>query len=48
MLFMMCTVYEEDEKIFEARQQANGYILRKRHRESSSNPYASNQKAERP
>lgn len=29
-LFMMCTVYEEDEKIFEAlRAGANGYILKK-------------------
>ena len=30
ILFMMCTVYEEDEKIFEAlRAGANGYILKK-------------------
>ena len=30
MLFMMCTVYEEDEKIFEALSAgANGYILKK-------------------
>ena len=30
MLFMMCTVYEEDEKIFEALAAgANGYILKK-------------------
>ena len=30
MLFMMCTIYEEDEKIFEAlRAGANGYILKK-------------------
>ena len=30
MLFMMCTVYEEDEKIFEALiAGANGYILKK-------------------
>src|SRR6185437_2197727 len=29
-LFMMCTVYEEDEKIFEAlKAGANGYILKK-------------------
>lgn len=30
ILFMMCTVYEEDEKIFEALAAgANGYILKK-------------------
>lgn len=30
MLFMMCTVYEEDEKIFEAlKAGANGYIIKK-------------------
>ena len=30
ILFMMCTVYEEDEKIFEAlKAGANGYILKK-------------------
>lgn len=30
ILFMMCTVYEEDEKIFEAlRAGANGYLLKK-------------------
>lgn len=30
MLFMMCTIYEEDEKIFEAlRAGASGYILKK-------------------
>jgi DNA-binding NarL/FixJ family response regulator len=30
ILFMMCTVYEEDEKIYEAlRAGANGYILKK-------------------
>ncbi|MBS1754037.1 MAG: response regulator transcription factor [Ferruginibacter sp.] len=30
ILFMMCTVYEDDEKIFEAlRAGANGYILKK-------------------
>src|SRR5215475_5970331 len=30
ILFMMCTVYEEDEKIFEALSAgANGYILKK-------------------
>jgi DNA-binding NarL/FixJ family response regulator len=30
MLFMMCTVYEEDEQIFEALAAgANGYILKK-------------------
>ena len=30
ILFMMCTIYEEDEKIFEAlRAGANGYILKK-------------------
>ena len=30
MLFMMCTIYEEDEKIFEALTSgANGYILKK-------------------
>lgn len=30
ILFMMCTVYEEDEKIFEAlRSGASGYILKK-------------------
>ena len=30
ILFMICTVYEEDEKIFEALQAgANGYILKK-------------------
>jgi DNA-binding NarL/FixJ family response regulator len=30
MLFMMCTVYEEDEKIFQALTAgANGYILKK-------------------
>jgi DNA-binding NarL/FixJ family response regulator len=30
MLFMMCTVYEEDEKIFEAlRAGASGYIIKK-------------------
>jgi len=30
VLFMMCTVYEEDEKIFEAlKAGANGYILKK-------------------
>src|SRR6516225_2769238 len=30
VLFMMCTVYEEDEKIFEALNAgANGYILKK-------------------
>jgi DNA-binding NarL/FixJ family response regulator len=30
MLFMMCTIYDEDEKIFEAlRAGANGYILKK-------------------
>lgn len=30
LLFMMCTVYEEDEKIFEALSAgANGYILKK-------------------
>jgi DNA-binding NarL/FixJ family response regulator len=30
ILYMMCTVYEEDEKIFEAlRAGANGYILKK-------------------
>jgi DNA-binding NarL/FixJ family response regulator len=30
MLFMMCTVYEEDEKIFEALSAgANGYVLKK-------------------
>ncbi|MDH7462374.1 response regulator transcription factor [Chitinophagaceae bacterium 26-R-25] len=30
MLFMMCTVYEEDDKIFEALSAgANGYILKK-------------------
>jgi DNA-binding NarL/FixJ family response regulator len=30
MLFMMCTIYEEDEKIFEALTAgANGYILKK-------------------
>lgn len=30
MLFMMCTIYEDDEKIFEAlRAGANGYILKK-------------------
>src|ERR1700743_16344 len=30
ILFMMCTVYEEDEKIFEALTAgANGYILKK-------------------
>ncbi len=30
MLFMMCTVYEDDEKIFEAlKAGANGYILKK-------------------
>src|SRR6516225_1172107 len=30
VLFMMCTVYEEDEKIFEALSAgANGYILKK-------------------
>ncbi len=30
MLFMMCTVYEDDEKIFEALQAgASGYILKK-------------------
>jgi DNA-binding NarL/FixJ family response regulator len=30
ILFMMCTVYEEEEKIFEAlRAGANGYILKK-------------------
>src|ERR1700744_2709210 len=31
ILFMMCTIYEEDEKIFEAlKAGANGYILTKR------------------
>ncbi|HEX3934974.1 MAG TPA: response regulator transcription factor [Puia sp.] len=30
ILFMMCTIYEEDEKIFEAlKAGANGYILKK-------------------
>lgn len=30
ILFMMCTIYDEDEKIFEAlRAGANGYILKK-------------------
>ena len=30
ILFMMCTIYEEDEKIFEAlRAGASGYILKK-------------------
>ena len=30
ILFMMCTVYEDDEKIFEALSAgANGYILKK-------------------
>ncbi len=30
MLFMMCTIYDEDEKIFEAlRSGASGYILKK-------------------
>jgi DNA-binding NarL/FixJ family response regulator len=30
VLFMMCTIYEEDEKIFEAlKAGANGYILKK-------------------
>ena len=30
ILFMMCTIYEEDEKIFEAlRSGASGYILKK-------------------
>ncbi|MDB5203375.1 MAG: two component transcriptional regulator, LuxR family [Ferruginibacter sp.] len=30
MLFMMCTIYEEDEKIFEAlRAGASGYIIKK-------------------
>src|ERR1041384_7713105 len=30
ILYMMCTVYEEDEKIFEAlRAGASGYILKK-------------------
>lgn len=30
ILFMMCTIYDEDEKIFEAlRSGANGYILKK-------------------
>ena len=30
ILFMMCTIYEDDEKIFEAlRAGANGYILKK-------------------
>jgi DNA-binding NarL/FixJ family response regulator len=30
MLFMMCTVYEDDEKIFEAlKAGANGYVLKK-------------------
>jgi len=30
MLFMMCTVYEDDEKIFEALSSgANGYVLKK-------------------
>lgn len=30
MLFMMCTVYEEDEKIFEAlKAGASGYIIKK-------------------
>ena len=32
ILYMMCTVYEEDEKIFEALSAgANGYILKKAH-----------------
>ena len=30
ILFMMCTIYEEEEKIFEAlRSGASGYILKK-------------------
>ncbi len=30
LLFMMCTIYDEDEKIFEAlRAGANGYVLKK-------------------
>ena len=30
ILFMMCTIYEEDEKIFEALSAgASGYILKK-------------------